>query len=284
MSNDLVALIRQKRSIEKVAVDVRGLYNTASNALASRGVNPLGAMGGAAVGAVSGAVKGYQSADDDNKLKGALAGGLAGGAGGALLGHTIHQSAKNLKGIGAELKSAKQGVADTYKAKHEMGFLERLKNRFSAEGRQKLEQANQRFKTDKDAKKALRTADADKLSSEKVKIQMDPNLSYDQQVQKINDLYSSNPQGRYETAVDKIKGSMFGPLAGAMTASAINSAGTSAFAPVDPNMTIETLKAKKNLTDQDRFIINEKMKQIQGAQAQQAQPPMQAGSGMSGAM
>lgn len=268
MNNDLVSLIRQKRSIEKVAVDLRGLYTNASNALASRGINPLGSMGGAAVGTVAGAIKGYQNADDDNKFKGALTGGLAGGAGGALLGHTIHQSAKNLKGIGAELKSARQGVADKYTAKHEMGFFDRLKNRFSAEGRQKLEQANQRFTADKEAKKALRAADANTLSSEKVKIQMDPNLSYDQQIQKVNDLYSSNPQGRYETAVDKIKGSVFGPLAGAMTASAIAGAGTSAFAPVDPNMTIESLKAKKNLSEQDKFIINEKMKQIQSSQAQ----------------
>jgi hypothetical protein len=283
MSNDLVALIRQKRSIEKVAVDFRGLYNTASNALANKGINPLGAMGGAAVGTVTGAMKGYNTADEDNKLKGALAGGLTGGLGGALLGHTIHQSAKNLKGIGSELKSAKQGYADAYKSKHEMGFLERLKNRFSAEGRQKLQQANQRFEADKTAKDALRKSHADKLSSEKVKIQMDPNLSYDQQVNKINDLYSSNAQGRYEMASDKIKGAVFGPLAGALTASAISGAGASAFAPNDPSMTIDSIKTKKNLSEQDRFIINEKLKQIQASRPQQAQPMGQP-QGMSNAL
>jgi hypothetical protein len=270
MSNDLVALIRHKRSLEKVALPLDNLYNTASTALANRGINPLGTIVGGTVGAVSGAVKGYKNAEEGNKLKGAIAGGLAGGAGGALLGHTVHQSAKNLKGTMAEMSSAKKGLADAYGSKHEMGFLDRLKSRFSKEGRQNLEQANQRFASDKQAKKLLRDQHAQTLSDEKLKIQMNPTLSYDDQVKKIDELYKSNPQGRYEIVNDKRKGALFGPVAAGLTAGAISTAGQTAFAAPDPNMVVESLKAKKNLTEQDKFIINEKMKQIQGAQMSQA--------------
>jgi hypothetical protein len=270
MSNDLVALIRQRRSIEKVALPISNLYNTASTALANRGINPLGTLVGGTVGAVSGAVKGYKNAEEGNKLKGAIAGGLAGGAGGALLGHTVHQSAKNLKGTMSEMASAKKGLSDAYGSKHEMGFFDRLKSRFSKEGREKLQQANQRFASDKASKAQLRNQHAQTLSDEKLKIQMNPNLSYDDQIKKIDDLYKSNPQGRYEIVNDKRKGALFGPVAAGLTAGAISTAGQTAFAAPDPNMVVESLKAKKNLTEQDKFIINEKMKQIQNTQSLQA--------------
>lgn len=274
MSNDLVALIRERRSIEKVAVNIRGLYNTASTALANRGINPMGTMGGAAIGTVTGAIKGYKNADEDNKVGGAILGGIAGGAGGALLGNTLHQSAKNLKGIRGELKATKQGMADAYKAKHEMGFLDRLKSRFSKDGRQQLSQANQRFASDKEAKKNLLQQHKQQLSDTKMKIQSNPNLSYDQQIDEVNKLYASNPMGRRELAVDKLKGAALGPLAATMTAGALNTAGTSAFAKNDPMMTAQILEAKKkgSLSEQERFILNEKLNQIQ---ASQGNPPQE---------
>ncbi len=268
MSNDLVPLLRH-RQMEKTAIDFKGMYTNASNALAGRGINPLGAMTGTALGGVTGAVKGYKNADEDNKLKGALTGGIAGGLGGAILGHTMHQSVKNYQGLSPELKATKDAFQNKFKTKHEMGFLERLKNRFFAgeEGRAKLQQANERFKADKTVKMEALNKEKDFLNAEKMKIQTDPNLNYEQQLKKVDDLYSSNTAGRYEAANDKLKGAIFGPLAGMMTAGAISTAGETAFAPTDPNMVIQGLQAKKNLSGQDKFIINEKLKQIRSNQA-----------------
>ena len=272
--SDLVALLRQ-RSMEKVAVDIKKMYDTASTALSGRGINPIGAMAGTALGTVGGAIKGYQSAGEDDKWKGAITGGALGGVAGGLMGHAVGSSVSNLKGIRKELADTKAAYDDAYKVKHDMDFVDRMKARFgSAADKQKLEEANKKFNEAKKVAKDALSAENARLSGEKVKIQMNPNLSYDDQVKQIDALYGSSVAGRREMAVDKLKGNIFQPLAMGLTAGAINSAGTSAFAPVDSENVISSLRAKKNLTDQDRFIINEKMNQIRQQQGSQQSSAM----------